>query len=72
MSNFPSGAGPASVSIYSGSGRVRNVIAGVGLRNKTCVLILGNGGEGIGGETTHLSKPESSTEPLSVGYCWNR
>ena len=30
VSNFPSGAGRASGSIYSGSGRVRNVIPGYG------------------------------------------
>ena len=43
MSNFPSGAGQVSVSIYSGSARVWNVIcatvrkqAGAGLQNKTC------------------------------------
>ena len=53
VSNFPSGAGRASVSIYSGSGRVRNVILRYGwvqvFKNKTRVLILGHGGEGIGG-----------------------
>ena len=30
MSNFPSGAGRASISIYSGAGQMRNIIHGYG------------------------------------------
>ena len=58
MSNFPLGAGRGSVSIYSGSRWVGNVIrvrAGAGLQNKTRVLILSQGVEGIGEETLALT-----------------
>jgi hypothetical protein len=48
------------VSIYGGSGRVRNVIFGHGrVQNNTRVLILGHGGEGIGGRNVGFDSLKS-------------
>ena len=43
------------------AGRVGNVMAGTGLQNKTSVLILGHGGEGLWGKDVVFDSLKSVT-----------